>query len=172
MAFLVRKISKAKWHTDGYSEGDPANADAITNCLRTSKNSLSFWSIDSLDQLHDAVLAIVSANDNLDTVDVVIIDEGFFSESGLTVIQTDGNTRCKELVNWHRDLVELDANTLSILASKVAYLVSKGESKRITLAELKRLLSEAIDSGKLEYSKLSPNVQKKLSRRAEDRPSV
>lgn len=160
MSYLVRKITMAKWSiTD---EPNPVNADAITQCLKTSGNTLSFWRVDSPDDIAQGVLAIAAANDRLDTIDIVLIDENQFLEKGIEIRETPGNTVCADLVDTHRDLAELNIVHLGFVSEAIADQIRKGNTKRYTLTKLRELIQNAIGSGQLSYDLLSEGIRKKI----------
>ena len=69
---LLRKISKIKWMQRDIFNGETVSADAITGCLRTTYNCLSTWKVTE-DTIEDGVLAIISASEKADTVDIVLL---------------------------------------------------------------------------------------------------
>ena len=159
MAFLVRKISPSKWDVD--VEG-PINADAITNCLRTSGNTLSFWKVESEVEIADAVLALAASNDNLDKMDVVVVPESAFTANNISIQSTPGRTACVDLAETHRDLSNLTFHHLGIVADLLAEKIRNGQTTRFTMGKLRTILVAAIDDGRLDFEKLSEGIQKKL----------
>ena len=113
MSFLVRKIARSKWELE---EEGPVNADAITNCLKTTGNTLSFWRVESESDIGDAVLALAAANDNLDKMDVVVIPESVFINLKIPIEKTSGKTACTALVHTHRDLAKLNIHHLALVS--------------------------------------------------------
>jgi hypothetical protein len=100
---LVRKVNKAKWiNADNVKE--PPSADAITGCLRTTNNTLSVWRINNETELEDAVLAIVSGQERLDTIDVIVLDDEHFIKCKISTEETEGRTPVEDLKSTHRDL--------------------------------------------------------------------
>lgn len=162
MSYLVRKITMSKWSiTD---DPAPVNADAITQCLKTTSNTLSFWKIESPADVAQGVLAIAAANDRLDTIDIVIIDENHFLERGIEIRATPGNTVCPDLVDTHRDLAQLNIVHLGFVSDAIADQIRQGKTERYTLTKLRELIQKALDSGQLKYELLSEGIQKKVPR--------
>src|SRR5680860_1384079 len=88
---LVRKIEKAKWMQNDILNGEEVSADAITNCTRTNKNKLSLWFIQDESNLDDAVLALTSQAQHLETIDTV-------SYTHLRAHETDSYLVCRLLL--------------------------------------------------------------------------
>lgn len=167
MSYLVRKISRSKWEVDG---SGPINADAITNCLKTTGNTLSFWQVTSENEISDAVLALAAANDNLDKMDVVVIHEDIFRELAITIAESPGKTACEKLAHTHRDLANLSINELASIADVLAGKIREGKTTRFTLSKLRTLLLSAIDEGRLDFERLSDGIKKKLQPRPPTEP--
>ena len=70
--------------------------------MRTTGNTLSIWCVDNLE---DTVLAMM-ANDNarLEYIDIFYMNNLKNPET----IKTEGNTKVKELIDKHIDLVNLN----------------------------------------------------------------
>lgn len=159
MSFLVRKISPSKWDVD--AEG-PINADAVTNCLRTSGNTLSFWKVESEGEIADAILALAASNDNLDKMDIVVVPESIFTGNNISIQLTPGRTACADLAETHRDLSNLTLRDLGFIADVLADKIRTGQTTRFTMSKLRAILISAIDEGRLDFEKLSEGIQKKL----------
>ncbi|GAF85170.1 unnamed protein product, partial [marine sediment metagenome] len=141
---LVRKISRAKWQTFAHEDGKPVTADAVTGDLRTQHNNLSLWQISDLSKLHEAALAIVSAQECLDAIDLAALDEKELIEKGFSVQETLGSTPVKELQQIHRDIVSLTCNDLRPLAQVVISSFRQKRVKRISKKEILDIVTEAI----------------------------
>lgn len=159
MSYFVRKISRSKWEVDG---NGAVNADAITNCMKTTGNTLSFWRVDSETEIGGAVLALAAANDNLDKMDVVVIPESVFQGLEITIAATPGNTACEKLAHTHRDLANLTIKELALVADVLADKIRSGGTTRYTLGKLRTLLLAAIEEKQLDFDLLSDGIKKKL----------
>jgi hypothetical protein len=158
---LVRKINRAKWMS-GDSIKEPPAADAITGCLRTTKNTLSVWRINNETELEEAVLAIISGQDRLETIDVVMLDDEYFVKCKISTKDTEGLTPVKDLKNTHRDLCSLDFWTIGMVAEHIIESIKKDKLKRFREAELTKIIKNAIAKNRLELSDLKENIQKKI----------
>ena len=162
MALLVRKINRAKWkiHPDITIEEIPA--DAITHCLKTSQNSLSTWRILDRGRLPDAVLAILAAGDHIETFDVVCIDSDLLESDGISLENTEGNTKFKNYRKEHVDISQLTHKTLGVIAEHIASEIQINSDKRFTKIELIQLLADAVDEGKIRKEDLKASMKSKL----------
>lgn len=160
---LVRKVDKAKW-VSGFTPIDPlSSADAITNCLKTKNNTLSVWSINSEAELEEAVLAIVSGQDHLETIDVVMLDDDYFIQCKILTKETKGQTPVEDLEHTHRDLSSLDFWTVGMVAEHIVENITKGKLRRFAKDQLKKIIKDAIANNRLKLSDLKEDVQKKVN---------
>ena len=160
---LVRKIDRGNW-MNGNDVRETPSANAITNCLKTStrKNTLSVWRINNETELDEAVLAIVSGQDHLVTIDVVLLDDEYFIECQISIEETEGKTPITDLKNSHRDLCFLDYVTLGKVAYHIVDKIKVNKSVRFTESKLKKIIKDAIDKKRLELSDLKEDIRKKM----------
>ena len=94
MAVFVRKIDWAKWKQAVDLGDGEISADAITGDLRTTKNKLSFWRCPTAEvpDLERAALAIATARDPLDRIDLVYLDDASIRKNGLATMMTSANS--------------------------------------------------------------------------------
>lgn len=163
MSLLVRKINKAKWQVEAEKYVLPASADSITRCLTTTKNTLSFWLVREEAAVEEAVLAIAASNDSLDTIDVVVIPQSKFEESGFVIEETEGLTACKDLAQTHRDLAKLNVKHLDKLSEMIVEELQRGKVKRYTLPALRKLIQAAIEAGRIVPEELKDGVRRKVT---------
>ncbi len=160
MSLLVRKINRAKWEPLP-EDLKLLQADAMTGCLRTTSNRLSFWVIEEVEELWKAGLAIATAHDHLESFDVVVVQRSRLESRGLLCEPSKGRTYFELMRHAHVDLVDLNVAKLAAVAREVveAYPAT---SKRFTISDLKPLLLDQIEEGHVPRDKLSLDVQKKL----------
>lgn len=163
MPLLVKKIEKGKWLQNDIVRGEDISADAITNCMKTTKNTLSMWRIDEEEQMDDAVLAIVSAHQHLDTIDVAWVKLNQLEEYGISMQDTPGETPIADLVDSHVNIVNLTYSSLGKVAHCIVKCFSDNSVKRYTRGSLKTLLQKAIESGRLKAERIEPSLAEKLS---------
>ena len=163
MPLLVRKISKSKWFQKDIENTDEVSADAITSDLRTTLNTLSVWEISNEAELDEAVLAIVSAQDSLETIDVIVLDSDKIDEYDIEIVATPGRTPIKELEKNHRDLEDITFTKLGHIKNHIVQRIRAKYLKRYTAGTLKKLIKKAIDDGILELQDLNSSIQRKVS---------
>ncbi len=163
MSLLVRKIDKGKWlQTDIFNDED-VSADAITNCMKTTNNTLSTWHIENESELDNAVLAIISNHQHMDTIDVVWLNKENLHEQGISFKHTIGVTPVKSWSSRHVDIVDLNYRSLGRIASCVVKSFKETRVKRYTRGMLRKILKDAIESGHVDAGSLSPSLISKLA---------
>ncbi len=181
MSFLIRKITKSKWKNSNDPEGleeleiNKLSSDAITSCLRTSKNSLSFWEISDINDdstlennidLKNVILALLTSpkNEDVSALDIVYFEknEDLLKENGISLDKTDGDTIDDNLKSLHIDLCNLNHKSLTFIANKMCSCLNKNHHKRFTKKSLKDLLKCHIQVNKELLPKLTPKLQEKL----------
>ncbi len=159
MNYLVRKIARAKWAVPTFATNDTIiAADAVTGCLRTSKNTLSFWQSHSEEKedsdIKDVVLALVSNMERLDTLDIIVIPKSDLGNFPFEV--TKGNIPVIDLQDRHLDMVKLTLEGLNHLAR---YIASKVRAEircyRFRKRDLEEVVIKAVKDGRLNLEDLS-----------------
>ena len=166
MPKVVRKIDHGKWMQRRILEGETPSADAITNCLKTTNNTLSLWAIDDDSEMDEAVLAIGSQFNDLDAIDIVTIDTSSITRRGLSTNQCPGLTPYKRFEDRHLDVVGLDYASLGLMADVIIDSLRQGSLKRIMREELKAIISKGVEEGKIEWADLKKKVQKIIPQRS------
>ncbi len=162
MALLVRKIDKGKWMQNDILRGEPISADAITNCLKTKQNMLSMWRIADRHDVDDVVLAQASMFDHLDSIDVVILDEGSLRKRGIHIEDAPGGTRLADLADAHVHASGLDIDLLCELATTIADSLRSKNEQRYEKGTLARLLASAISEERLQLEELNEHVAERV----------
>ncbi len=165
MGALVRKIELAKWKQKDVVGGETPSADAITACLRTRGNALSVWWIEDDSEFMDAVLAIASGGQGIDTIDVVTIpaSPGEGHDFALTLSASDGRTPYARFSCRHRDVVDLDYDSLGTMATLVVAAIKEKRHRRFTARELRKLLTDAVSEQKISLECLGDGLRKELA---------
>lgn len=162
MSLLVRKISIGKWQEKEFFEHDQFAGDAITGCLRTSKNVLCAWRIESERDIDKAVLAFTSKCNKLEHLWFVLLDEQRLLENSIDVEQQDENIPFKEQIKCHVVLQRINYDKLGIIARSVFEEI-KGERARLYIkGRLKKMLNDAISCGSICAEDLDPKLQNEL----------
>lgn len=159
---LVRKISLAKWsHSDWGAE---IPADAVTGDLRTTDNALSFWSVEapSRAELEVVVLALASAAERLDKMDLSWVDPETLRSRGVRVEASDGRTPVDRLRKRHFDVARLDLGRLGLVAQLMSASVAANQHQRWTRKEVLRVLVAAVLRGELDPAQLAAPVRSEV----------
>lgn len=98
---LLRKITHSKWREWDEASIDNIPADALTVCMRTKGNTLSFWRVDDENQ-NKALLALLGSLQQIESIDVVYVDSAALE--GVELISTPGETAFKDLADLHVDV--------------------------------------------------------------------
>lgn len=163
MSFLVRKIEYSKWTQNDILKGEQPSADAITNCMRTFNNTLSVWAIANTGELEDAVLAIASQFDHVETADFLILETSMIENKAIEIKYTPGKTPYSSFVSNHRDIVNLNYERLGFVAGAIVESIKLQYNKRFTRSKIKGILQQGIKSGKIQPDTLKESVLKRLS---------
>lgn len=166
MSVLARKVSRAKWDpADGLQPGE-ISADAVSADLRTSDNTLSFWRCNAVrdEELRSTVLALATAAERIDRIDVAWIDESDVESEGLSQVQTAGETPVLSLRSRHVDIARLDLVRLGTVARLIAKAFSKNQHKRMTKKEVVEIIIEAVNKGLVGLRDLKPKVREEVER--------
>lgn len=162
MSYLIRKINKAKWFQVDIINNDDVSADAVTNCLKTSENTLSVWFIPDISQIDSAVLALISNQEHLETIDVVKLEKNKIEELKLEIAETPGKTPIITYVGMHRNLEKLTFSKLGFLKNYIVECIRKGEIMRYTRGQLKKIIGEAIEQGLMKKEDLNEMLREKI----------
>ena len=164
--FLVRKITRAKWDSNSELSVGEISADAVTSDLRTQRNSLSFWRCrtETNGDVEDAALAIAAARDQVDTIDIVWLDEDELRTDDQRLRNSEGRTPVTELVGLHVDVYRLDYVRLGRIARRIVTAIEEKRYRRITRARVKKLLAEAVVQGRVKLADLQTSVQTEVQK--------
>lgn len=165
MTYLAHKISRAKWAHLDFMKVDDIGADALTVCLRTRENQLSFWRCDSTNDsdVEEVVLALAGGMDRLDTIDIVLIPNESFDHSVYQIEPSPGKTAVKDLRNLHVDIIELTAKKLCRLIPVFAANVRNDSTYfRIKRSKVRDMLNQALKEDRIDLDTLSFEIYKYL----------
>ncbi len=164
MPLLVRKITRSKWEDSSTIRLEDVQADSITNCMKTTRNTLSTWQIANEEELPEAILAIVAGQQHLETIDIVCLDRASLENKSIALVETEGSTPIKELRKLHVDIHDLTCSTLGVVGREIAEHIRENKENRYTKSALKALLKTAVSGGRLALEDLHESVRKELSK--------
>lgn len=165
---LARKISRAKWQQKKYLAETEIRADAISGCLRTTDDTLSWWRCaDDEEDLAEVALALTAGPkiDKFDKIDVVMLPEAVLADAGLERKSTEGETLVEDLRSRHVNLVNLDVERLARVARILHPLIrSDGKVFPFTKRRLMTLVTTAIHDKRLDANDLNDKLREKLAK--------
>lgn len=175
MKMLARKISRAKWEPRDYLAEGEIPADAISGCLRTSDDTLSWWRCKGhREDVAEVALALTAAPkiEKFDKIDVVVLPEEVVTDAGLSVETFAGDTLVRELQARHVNLPKLDVDRLVDVAKILAPRIRDGKDGKdvfaFTKKQLMRLVTTAINDKRLDPAELSEKLREKLHKLTAD----
>lgn len=147
MSYLVRKISRSKWADCDMSTDQVVTADAVTNCLKTTKNTLSVWFAAREEDIATAKLALLAALERFDSVDLVVLRLDDVLDENLELIESDGLTAAKSLVTLHRDIATLSLVELEKVAKLVQRKIVEKKTERVMKNNFQQIIKSAVADG-------------------------
>lgn len=164
MAYLVRKVSRGKWPDEKQAKDDYAG-DTISD-LRTTKNTLSLWMIESEEELDSAILALSasSKSETIEAIDVAWFPIEVIDTYGITISKdTLGDTVVSDLAETHRDVVNVTYKTLGDIADIITVAMSEqNRHKKVTLGTVKKGLAKAYKDKRISEEKCKPELLEKI----------
>jgi hypothetical protein len=159
--FLLRKIRRSKWFATEWLSPDELQADALGD-LRTQNNELSVWLVaDDKSNLTQVVAALSLSADQVSIVEYALIDLDILADKGFDIVENTGQTPFTTANHWHRDLVELSTGKVFELVT----LVKAAEKERCRDKETLVYITDAIESGTVDVSKISDKLQASLTKK-------
>jgi hypothetical protein len=162
---FLRKIRFNKWYPreeypwlrDGELQADPIGD------LATSRGNLSVWCMEDSESNLDRIITALAANcDSLAALDYILFSDEILSRLGIEIERSEATTPDEGVNRWHRDLVRLSAQKLVKLATAIVDNMDNLEPKRVPKNHIRRLISEAVDSGRILKKDLKPSLRKKI----------
>ena len=174
MGFLVRKIYKRS-SIDSFSEATVLSemyADAPVTEFKTTKGTLSAWFIEDLNQIENAILAILVTSTKVERMDFIAIDTRILDKYGLSYEKSFAGcvVAVPTLQDIHYDIKEITIEKLMNCsqvykevikqADNSKYIVRYPEGKMLEL--LKRALSEKILNKELLNDNIKDWIKKRI----------
>ncbi|EJL87998.1 hypothetical protein [Pantoea sp. GM01] len=173
MSYLLRKISIAKWEPNLTLQPENFTADAITGCTRTSGNTLSVWSSDSMnfstEEVEKIVVALATTMSAPDTVDLIWLDEQWLNDNGVAIdYDSEGDSKFSEVNHLHRDLIAIDHRQLAVVGQHIVEQYNANATlhyKRYSRPQLIALVNKWLDrEGTFELEDLHEKWIKQLEK--------
>jgi hypothetical protein len=162
VSFILRRLRRAKWYKN---ENTPwllageLQADALGDLL-TQFNALSIWQIEAdRTNLERVIAALVTTQENLSNFDYVLVDQSVIENAGFKIESNIGETPDSTANTWHRDLIELTADRLLMLARIIR---QEGEIERLPEKRVIQLVNQSLSRDYIHQNQLSEKLLRKL----------
>jgi hypothetical protein len=161
----ARKFSRAKWVKPASITDDDIPADAITGCLRTTENKLSFWECTRDTQsIEEIVIALATGSKfkRIEKMHLIALPQETLRSEQLGV-PSKGDTLVDELRDRHFDLTELTLNKLTKVAKMMeSQIESEIDCHSFTAKQVAKILNNFVEVGKIKLEKLDSEIQVQL----------
>jgi len=110
MEYVARKYQPSKWDIDStFMVAEDIQADAVSVCLKTSSNTLSFWRChDDIDDLKEVALAVACTGTSIDKMHFIRFKQNDIIDLGLRLDDAPDNaTHVQDLMPRHLNLAHL-----------------------------------------------------------------
>ncbi|WP_283149746.1 hypothetical protein [Silvimonas soli] len=162
MSYLVRKIERSRWNGSDIA-GSRIKADVVASCIRPNGSELSVWFAENEADIAKAKLAMLAAMNKLATVDFVILPIAEIQDAGLKVVSTLPTLGPESLKALHRDIHDLDLDSLKVVAQIIQEHIVNKKAVRLTRDACKRMLLGAIQSNEFSADELHADIAKNLA---------
>lgn len=170
MPFYIRKVDSSQWEDDLPSTHNFLDmaVDGITNCCRTSENTLSIWKTDNRDpyslENQKLITAMAMSLDRPIAMTFVFLSDEELQALGLEIVESPGYTPYDELVHNHRDISNLTLERMGRLAWKIHEKVNDDNEMKLIPEEDITLFVKSIfpDANALPAEKREQKKWKKI----------
>lgn len=158
-------ISKrAKWEQDKDREIKDTSADIITNCLKTSDETLSLWRIDDEADIDKAIIALSSNREKVSRLDYIIIKDEYIEKYKLELSKSNGKSPYTEFNDNHFDIINVKYGVLGTVSEMIFEIINEDSGiVRIPEREIKRKLNEAKELNILNLNSMKKSLLKDIS---------
>lgn len=159
MSYLVRKIERSRWNGSDIV-GSRIKADVVASCIRPNSSELSVWFAEDEAGIEQAKLAMLAAMNKLATVDLVILPVEEVQAAGLTIATTLPKVGPISLKPLHRDIQDLDLDSLKVVAQIIQNHIVNKKTVRLTRETCKKMLHGAITNQLFDVAELHSDIAK------------
>ena len=169
MDYLARKINSSRWEPTPYTGPEDVRADAITVCLKSTDDSLSFWHCNAeLEDLSEVVLAYASTLKTIEGLHFVLLEKNDLDINGFTVKSDPEGTMTpiENLRRRHVSLINLTMTQLCFIARRIAIKVRQNSHLYLfTRENVLDILFDAIKKDRVQLNSLKDGVKNELHKR-------
>lgn len=168
MDYVARKYQPSKWDIDStFMIAEDIQADAVSVCLKTSSNTLSFWRChDDIDDLKEVALAVACKGTSIDKMHFIRFRQSDIFDLGFHLDEAPDNaTHIQDLMSRHLNLTHL---TLTALSNFAHFMKDKARENvrchTFTAHEVFDLLKNAIQADRLKRESLDEKLLMHIDR--------
>lgn len=162
---LVRKVNPTKWRGKDWASIDRIPSDALTQCMKTSSNTLSFWRIEESKGEEESILALLGTQDRIDKIDIAFIEATDLLNA--TIDNTPGKTVFAELCDLHVDVANLDHLAFINTAKILGIQIFANCTRRLSRADFKTRMQTAVNTRRIAWESIPESMQKELIKPSE-----
>ncbi len=141
-------------------------ADTVVAEFKTDQNKLSVWQVETETDLEDAFIALGSSCSSIGTIWAAKVSPQDLHDVGFD--DEEGNTPTFGINQKHRNITDLNYVSLgSVISSIILCFQTKDRIVKRSRAEMKRLLAEAYNNGRLNVPELNPGILDDIKKEAE-----
>lgn len=163
----IRKLSKK---SNLYKIKDVSlnavEADVLKQELGTSRNTLSFWKCNTIDDLEDAMKAIVLSTTSIDTSQFIVLDDELLEKHGIRVDDTElGATGYKGYEKLHVNFCDLNYEKIGGIIEMIREIsFDKTRTPELKREQVKNYIIEVRKQGLLDEDALRPELKNAIER--------
>jgi hypothetical protein len=168
MEYVARKYQPSKWDIDStFMVAEDIQADAVSLCLKTSSNTLSFWRChDDTDDLKEVALAVACKGTSIDKMHFIRFSQSDIFNLGFRLDEVpDNSTHVRDLMPRHLNLTHL---TVAALSNFAHFMKDKARGDvrchTFTAREVFDLLNNAVQGDRLKRESLDERLLKHIDR--------
>ena len=163
--YYLRKISRGKWPSESTiskAELRDVPADTVIAEFKSiDDNKLSVWKVENDEDLMDAFIALGSNCDSVVTVFAVKIPGEYLEE--MSFDDQEGDTPTIGINDKHRNITRLNYESLgTVIKAVILSLRDETTFVKMTRSQMKKLLKQAYDKGKLDIPRLKDGIKREL----------
>ena len=113
-------------------------------------------------EIRTTVLALATAAERVDRMDLVWLEENLLRCQNMCIIQRDGRTPLVSIRKKHVNLERLDLNRLSKVAELLSQSFDQNFYRRFTRSEVLKIIVDAVQQDLILPNQLQPKVKSEV----------
>ena len=163
--YYLRKISRGRWPDENKilsATLEDIEAYCVINEFKPiDQNQISVWKVENEDDLTDALIALASNRERLDSVFAVTIPAEYLSR--LEIEEQEGDSPTIGINDKHRCVSNLNYVTLGeLIVAIIESLKDESNLCRRNKSKMREILKTAYDNNKLDIDKTKEWLKKEL----------